>query len=162
MTALRNLLLAGMALTSLSVLAHETVTKTITLKATYLPPTCTVTGNGGESEVSVDFGVLARDPGSWGRQPVPVKLSCDDNIKSVNVMITGEASERGNVKAQGVGDSVEIGLYMGATQMEVDKSYKIDHLQPLQLDARPLATGKTIPSEGGAFTAKATLRVNYE
>lgn len=162
MTALRNLLLAGMALASLSVLAGETVTKTITLKATYLPPTCTVTGNGGESEVSVDFGVLARDPGSWGRQPIPVKLSCDENIKSVSATIIGDSSESGNLLAQGVGDSVEIGIFTGPVQLEVSKPFKVDHHQPLQLEAKPIATGKTIPSEGGAFTAKATLRVNYE
>lgn len=161
MSRLSNFLLVGIVLTCMSAWSAEMVTQTITLKATVTPPTCTITGDQGESQISVDFGMLARNPDSWARQAIPVKLSCDEYIESVSATVIGDSSTTGNLQVQGVGGSVEVGIYMGPDLLVVGKTIKVDHHQPLLLEAKPIATGKAIPSEGGEFSAKAALQINY-
>ncbi|HDO1322458.1 TPA: fimbrial protein [Aeromonas veronii] len=160
---LRNFMIMGLILTSVSARSVPLKSESdINLYVTYMPPTCTITANDDSSQVTIDFGKLARNPDSWARQKIPVKLRCDESIKSVRATVIGKATGTGNLKSEGVDDSVEIGIYMGDERLEVNRSYTLAHHDPLLLEAQPVATGKAIPSEGGQFIAQATLRVDYE
>ena len=130
------------------------------------PPPCTVNN---DQNVVVDFGDslgVRKVDGSNYRKPVPYSLTCgpDSPQSGLRLVLTAGSSGQANFDASAVNSStpgLAIRLLADGDPVRFDHPYPVSVASPPVLEAVPVKQSGAALAEG-AFTAAATLQVDYQ
>ncbi|NCG54969.1 fimbrial protein [Serratia fonticola] len=129
------------------------------------PPECILNSS---VQQSVHFGdiLLTRIDGSNYKRPVPLTLSCSNLVKNnLKMTLLGEAtsfSSGGALKTSN--NKLGVAFYVNGTRQAINQPVAISYTSLPTLEAAPVKNGSASYSDtdGGYFTALATLKVDYQ
>ncbi len=129
------------------------------------PPECTLNNN---NQAPIHFGdiLLTRIDGNNYVQPVPLNLSCVSLAKP-NLTFTLEGdptSFNSNGALKTSNDKLGIVFYVNDVRQAINQPVNVNYTALPSLKAAPVKNGTAsfIGSDGGTFTALATLKVSYQ
>jgi type 1 fimbria pilin len=153
--------LAGALLISTSALAATTAT--ITVKVTIVaPPPCVINGN---NLIEVNFGndvMTTRVDGSYKKMPVAYNIECKNAPNNaMKIQISGNAAGFDSDVLQTNKGDLGIALISNGSRLPVNSWLNFTYPNTPQLEAVPVKqAGATLT--GGAFSAGATMKVEYQ
>ncbi|WP_447887511.1 fimbrial protein [Serratia fonticola] len=135
---------------------------TLTIHA---PPECTLNNN---QQQVVHFGdvLLTRIDGNNYKHPVPLSLVCTNLAKNdLSLTLQGDAtsfSSNGALKTSN--DKLGVVFYVNNTRQAINQPFAINYTTLPTLEVAPVkdAAASYLDTDGGYFSASATLKVDYQ
>ncbi|WP_312847423.1 fimbrial protein [Serratia sp. PL7] len=129
------------------------------------PPECTLNNN---QQQVVHFGdiLLTRIDGNNYKRPVPLSLTCTNLAKNdLRMTLQGDAttfSSNGALKTSN--DKLGVVFYVNNAQQAINQPFAINYTTLPTLEVAPVKDTATsyLDTDGGYFSAFATLKVDYQ
>lgn len=130
------------------------------------PPECFLNNN---SQETVHFGdiLLTRIDGNNYKRPVPFNLTCTNLAKNtLKLTLQGDATSFNSNGALKTNENAKLGIafYINNTRQAINQPINFNYAILPTIEAAPVknTTASFIDTDGGYFTALATLKVDYQ
>lgn len=129
------------------------------------PPECILNSN---QQQSIHFGdiLLTRIDGSNYKRPVPLSLTCSNLVKNgLKMTLQGDATTFNSSGALKTSNGkVGVAFYVNNTRQAINQALNISYTALPTLEVAPVkdAAASYRDTDGGYFSALATLKVDYQ